>query len=325
MKKVCFFMLLFASSVCFAEVPQWVKTPEKTYPTSKYIRAIGEGTSIKSAQNAALADISLFFNTQIEVITVAIEKMKQENKEQFSSSQSYEQTANISSTAEFFGVKFTDAYYDKKHDKYSVLGYIDKDEAAQVYKSHISSLMQTVNSYRESAKKEKEPFLQVSSLAKAKKASDLAQQYINIETIIFPADTQKFQKELIIISLIPSELDELKKQMTFSITMNQGEKKFSPIFSCVAGILESKGCSYSEVESKYKIIIDLSCIEENYEAGPFVRASTEVLIENADGNGVYSYSKAFPRTGSTTMEKAYTRAVTKIKQDFEENLLTEFE
>ena len=106
--------------------------------------------------------------------------------------------------------------------------------------------------------------------------------------------------------------------------MNQQEQKYDPLFSCVAGVLEAIGCSYSLEDSKYKIIIDVSCIEEEYEAGPFVRASADVIIVNNNGNGVYSYSKAFPRTGSTTMEQAYTRAITKIKQDFEENFLAEF-
>lgn len=344
LKKVNFFLLLFVSAACFAEVPQWIKNPEKIYPTSKYIRAIGEGTSIKSAQTSAIADIALFFNTKIDVITTAVEEMKEisssgsgekdnKNKKsgnnqgeqtQFFSSKSLQQITNISSTAEFFGVKFTDAYYDKKSDKYSVLGYIDKNEASQVYISRIDALMQTVNSYRVYVEQESEPFLCASALANAIKFSDLAQHYIDIETIIFPAEKEKFQNDLNVIAQLPVELAAVKKQMTFSIIMNQNEKRFDPLFSCVSGVLESKGCSYSVSDSEYQIIIDVSCIEENYESGPFVRSSIDVLILNNFGNGVYSYSKAFPRIGSTTMEQAYTRTITKIRQDLEENLLAEF-
>ena len=325
MKKLCSFFLLFVCVSCFAEVPQWIKNPEKVFPTSKYIRAIGEGTSIKAAQNAALTNISLFFDTKIEVLTVAVEKMKQNEQEQFSSSQDFEQVTNISSAAEFFGIKYTEPYYDKKSDKYSVLCYIDKEEASKVYKSRIDTLMQTINSYRDYSKKESEIFLKASYLAKSKKISDLVQHYINLEAIMFPSETQKYQNELKIISELPTELDSLKKQMMFSIKMNQNEKKFDPISTCIAGILESKGYSNSVSNSEYKIFVDISCIEENYEAGPFVRASADIFIVNKNEKSVYSYSKTFPRIGSTTMEKAYTRAITKIRQDLEENFLVELE
>ena len=105
--------------------------------------------------------------------------------------------------------------------------------------------------------------------------------------------------------------------------MNQKDKRYDPIFSTVASILERDGYAYSLKDSNYKIIIDVSALEETYETGPFVRASLDILIVNNAGNGVYTYSKAYARTGSKTWEQAYTRAVSKIKQDLEENFLSE--
>ena len=204
-----------------------------------------------------------------------------------------------------------------------VIAYINKKEAAQIYTLRINALMEAVNAYRDYARGEREPFLAVQALHKAKVISNLAEKYIHNETIIIPADTEKWQNALKTISLIPAEQNALKKYVTFSIQMSRKDKRFDPIFSTVAALLEKKGYAYSVSNSNYKIIIDISCLEESYATGEFVRPSVDVLIVNGAGAGVYTYSKALPRTGSKTMEQAYTRAVGKIKQNLEENFLAE--
>ncbi|MCR4953089.1 MAG: hypothetical protein K6A43_03345 [Treponema sp.] len=325
--KTYFFLIfcfLFISSFLFAEVPLWLKQPEKLYPSNQYIKAIGEATSVKSAQSAALETISLYFDTKTEIVTVAVEQIKSlktNQNEKLSRNQSLEKITNITSNAEFFCVNFTEPFYDKKTDKYSVLAYIEKAEAAKIYTNRIQILMEIVQSYRNFANNETEIFLSSEALKKANALCSIISQYITNETIIVGADKTKFKKELETIAAVYSDFASIKKQMTFSIKLNQEEKKFDSLFSTVASVLEKEGYSYSLVDSEYKIIIDISCIEENYETGPFVRASLDVFILNREGKGVYTYSKAYPRFGSTTMEKAYTRTITKVKQDLEENFL----
>ena len=202
-----------------------------------------------------------------------------EGKTDFSASQSLNQAIKISSNAEFFCLQFTDSYYNKKFDKFTVLAYINKKEAAQIYTSRINALMEGVNAYRNYAKDENEPFLAVNALHKAKVLSNLAEKYIHNEMIIVPSDTEKWQDSLKTISLISAEHNALKKDVTFSIHLTQKDQKFDPIFSTVAGILEKYGYAYSLANSNYKIIIDISCIEESYETGEFVRPSVDVHTE----------------------------------------------
>ncbi|MBQ8014075.1 MAG: hypothetical protein IJ257_06755 [Treponema sp.] len=329
MKRTTLFLCLvtFIAGAAFcADIPSWVKNPEKDFPDSAYIKALGEGSSVKKAQDSALSDISLFFDTKIDYLKVAVDSAREimvDDKSVFTSDESYKKITQITSSSEFFCVKFTESYYDKKSDKFSALAYINKKEASQIYASRISALMESVNAYRAFAQKEKEPFIAVQALQKAKVLSKLAESYIHNETIIIPSDSEKYQNDLKTIALIPSEIAAIKKGVTFSIKMNQKERKFDPIFSTVASILEKYGYAYSVSNSAYKILIDISCIEESYDAGEFVRPSVDVLIMNNAGSGVYTYSKAFQRIGSKSMEQAYTRTVTKIKQDLEENFLAE--
>ena len=326
MKKLSFLIIVLVSFSSFADVPSWLTKADKLYPAAEYVKAIGEGTSIKTAQNQAISQISLFFDTKSEVVAEALKKSEavlEDGRSVFSMSQSLKQNIKISSEADFFCVQFTDAYYSKKSDRYSVLAYINKENAAKVYNSRISAMMEAVKSYRNYAQSSDEPFLAASALHKADVISKIAEKYIHNETLLVPLDTAKWQESLRTISLIPAEHNAIKRNVTFSILLNQKEKVFDPIFSTVASILEKQGFAYSVADSNYKIILDISCVEESYDAGDFVRPLVDVLIVNRAGSGVYTYSKALPRIGSKNMEQAYTRAVTKIKQDLEENFLAE--
>ncbi|EID84235.1 hypothetical protein MSI_23010 [Treponema sp. JC4] len=327
MKRISiFFSFLLINYICFADIPLWLKQPEKVFPQNEYIRAMGEGTSEKLAQNSALTGISQFFNTKVEVLTVAVKESNaiiSEDKQRFDSKQSFSQIAKITSTAEFFCVYFTEPYYDKKSDKYSVLAYINRSEALKIYKSRITAIMDSIEEYESYSKNEIEPFLILSLLKKEQTLAVLAEKYIQSEILLVPSDSEVYKKDLQTISHIKPQVDKLKTQMTFSINMIQKEPVYNPVFSTIASILEKDGFAYSISGAKYQIIVDIDCIEESYEAGQFVRPSVDIAIVNNSGNGVYTYSKAFPRIGSKTTEQAYTRAVTKINQDLKDNFLQE--
>ena len=315
-------------SLCFAETPpSWLLKPEKDFPSKEYLREIGEGSSVNAAKSAALAALSLYFDTRVETVTQAVKRMDSvlaEGSETFSKSQSIAQVSKISSSAEFFCVNFTDPYYDKKRDKYFSLACINKKEAAGVYKARIAAASEAVESLYSRAKKEPDFFLKAAALQKAKAFSVVGERYIKMETLLVPSDSSSYQETLKEFSRLDSEILSLKKDLTFSIQMNQKEKKYDPIFSTVASVAEKRGFSYSLSNANYKIVIDLSFVEEDYDAGPFVRSNVDILIVSKSGSGVYSYSKAYPRTGSKTMDMAYSRAVFKINQDLEENFLANF-
>ena len=100
MKVSLFIVMIFSSALCFAEVPSWLKHPEKEFPTSEYIRSIGEGSSEKIAKNSAIADVSLYFDAKTDVLTSAVKNSSavlSGDKAVFTTSQSYSQIANIRS------------------------------------------------------------------------------------------------------------------------------------------------------------------------------------------------------------------------------------
>lgn len=326
MRRFFVTIVALASAFCFAEAPSWLKKPEKDYPTSQFVRAIGEGASQKQAQNDALSSISRYFDTKTEVITGSIKEMNatiEGDETRFSSAQAFRQVSSISSSAEFFCVNFTEGFYNEKTGKYSILAYINKNEAAKIYRDRISNLLDAISSYQNYAKTENETFLAAMALHKALKLSDVTQKYIAAEGKLVPADSGKYLNEEKKLHLLESEYSSLKKQMTFSITMTNSDSRYDGVFTSMSQILSERGYSYSLKNSAYKIVLDISAGEESTQAGEFVRPSVNVLVVNNAGNGVCTYSKSFSKIGGKSLEQAHSRAAAKISADLKENFLAE--
>ncbi|MBR1404245.1 MAG: LPP20 family lipoprotein [Treponema sp.] len=327
MKQLLVVFFSFVSAFCFsAEVPSWLTRPENEYPTSHFIRAIGEGASLKQAQNSALSAISLYFDAKTEVLTQTLKESKSVLEgavSSFSTNQSYSQISNISSTADFFCVNFSESYYSEKTGRYSVLAYINKKDASKIYRDRISYLMSTIYSCQQYAKDEKETFSASQALHKAIKLSELTRKYIDAEMTIVPSDVGNYQSELAAINTITEMYTNLKKQMTFSVVMTKNDVRYGGVFTTISSILSERGYSYSLANSNYKIEMDISSVEEHAPAGEFVRPSITILVVNNAGNGVYTYSKNFSKIGGKTLEQAYSRSSSKISADLKENFLAE--
>ena len=301
------------------KAPAWLTDdPHLIYSENEYLTAIGEGNSDSLARDDALNKLSQYFDTKVHSEGLAI---RATNDSSFSSSSL--QTVSVESEADLFCVNFTDSFFDKKNAKYFILAYINKKEAAEIYRSKIEALLSSITQNQKNARNEREVFFKALLLRKSAEFCESAEKYIQYETALIHDDVEKYKPALVDMTKIFSELDSLKPQLTFSITMNQKEKRFNPVFSTLAEALEKQGFSYSVNDSMYRIIADISCEEEVYETGPFVRPSLDVLIVNKNGEGLYTYSKAYGRTGAKTMEQAYTRSVSKITKDLAENFMTE--
>lgn len=334
MKKYTFaFMLIFCSAFVFAKTkqsekaPNWLTNTEKAYPVAKYIRAVGEGSSSRQAQNDALSAVSLYFDTKTEILSVAVKEAQSVlsgDAETFSQSQGFSQMVNVSSNADFFCVQFTDPYYDKKRDTFYVLAYIDKANVASIYSSRIAFLLESIGSYRSLAHGEGELFRAAGYLHKANVLASLAAQYIQSLVVVVPEDAPKYKDALSSLARIPEELARLKKNMSFSIRISPEEQRYDPIFATISNILEEQGFVYAAREAQYALFAAVSCIEETYDVGDFVRASVVLTVTDAGGNAVYSYSKTYPRISGTTLEHTYTRAIHKVQTDLEEHLFSEY-
>lgn len=312
-------------SLVFSVAPSWLHNKNKVYPADKFISAIGEGSSEQKARAEAAAAISQYFDTKINVFTTAAEKFESvqvSGGTKTAGTQSLDQIIKISSSAEFFCLNYTAPYYDKKRDTFHVLAYINKQDAAKIYKSRIQVLSDSMDTFRAAAKKASEPFNSVLYMQKAIALSVLADQYIRAETTIVPSDAAGFESRLAIIKQLPLELDKYKKHSSFSVKLKGSKaEKFKSLTSVVSNILEKRGYIYKDSNAHYAILIDIDADELMYEIGPFVKPSLKISVNSASDTPLYSYSQTYSRTNGKTMDIAYHMANAKIKKDLEANFL----
>lgn len=322
---VIFFLSIFLQSVFSASVPDWLKKTDEVYPHDEFIYALGEGNSERKAQNNAIAQIALQFNTKVKVVNTAISDLhsSQENdKSSYSKMDEFHQDLTTVSEAEFYCLKFTSTYFEKKQKKYYVLAYINRAEAFEIYLSKILPLKKEIDFLMQNAKTESEPLYKVLLYHRAAIMGEIVKVYIANATTIYPKKANSFDDILTLIEDINSLNTKQTNKITFSV--NCDNPKGKNLIPGLSSILEASGFVYTTKNPVYHIHISVSFNEESYEAGEFVRPSILITVQNKDGNTIDSYSKIYPRYTHGTIENSYNLAVLRVQRDLEENFMSNY-
>lgn len=161
---------LFAKAVVY---PDWFTEEglDELYPSEKYIREKGEGSTKQAAENDAVSYIARYFETEAKVSSVSEINAVQANGETDITEKTNIRN-EISSNIKLFGVKFTEAFYLKKQKTYYVVAYIDKEDAWNRYESEVESERDSFISYYENAMGEENPIDKIKLLNDAIPSSD---------------------------------------------------------------------------------------------------------------------------------------------------------
>ena len=79
MRKTIYLITLniLYSAFCYAAAPAWKLNLEKQFPSEKFVRAIGEGTTESVAKKSALAELSGYFSQTIIAESESYQKIHQ--------------------------------------------------------------------------------------------------------------------------------------------------------------------------------------------------------------------------------------------------------
>lgn len=317
--------LFITFNLSAAKNPVWLISPEKEFPSKDFIRAKGEARTEKKAKTEALAEIALNFKANARIINKSIQDLEifsDDDRSNYSKFQSVHQEMEISSDVDLFCVQFTDSFYNKKLKTYSVLAYIDRNEASKLLQAKIEPLKEEVKKIFLFAKNETENLYIIFDYQRAKGYAELVQKYIEDVIVIKPSLINVYENDLSLVSEINSFSLAQKNKISFYAFCE--EKRYSAVVSGLASSLEKSGFIYNKNKKNadYLIDIKISFREEEYDIGKFVRPDVIATVSNKKGEAVASYSKAYPRYGGyDNYESAYNLALVRITQDFDENFL----
>jgi len=322
----CLYFFIFSEAL-FSQnsIPSWYADTELEYPGSRFIAAVGEGKNRADAENAALAAISLFFNTRTDVRNEVIREFNEavtNNTTDFSKKTYITENAVVRSEQEFLGVRFATPFLVQKRQIWAALAYIDRAEASRTYESKISINMASINNMAADASNESEPLYACGLLFRAIKIAGVTEEYIKTAAVIDPSSTAKYSTYITQIQNIRSRYRTNRDRLTFTVNANSTDST-GRIERKLQELLEANGCIVSARNPQYTVSVRLNMSEENSESGLiFIRSGITVRVEGKN-KSLFSYSKNYQRYGHATLNGAYNRAFMAIEQDLEENFTTQ--
>jgi hypothetical protein len=243
-----------------------VSEAKKVFPPEKFIRAIGEGSSITLAKKSALSELSSFFEQTIQTKIYATKKITQNNfvVEEFSNIQ---QDFLSSTNIEIYQVEYSDIYFNKKNQRYYVCAYINKENLWNFILKKIDSNILNSNIILEEIKNQSEPLRKVFYYKKIKDCYYEFYKVYQIALCTYPNKCDNFTE---FSKILNGEIIKLKKLIgEISVKINTTGDKRKIIESKIFQLLAKTGFLISSQKGMYQL-------------------NTEIFLDENEFNGIYS-------------------------------------
>jgi hypothetical protein len=170
--------------------PDWVRNAQKTFPSSRYLSAVGSGKSTGEAENAAIASIARIIKQNVSSTLVTTEKDAVSSTGASSNQSTVDEIIETYAVVDaLVGVKIAEFWWDKNDIVYA-LAYVDKQEAAQYY---LRKMNENENEIMEKISVAKNSLGQFSSFSLALQALSLAEENEQYIDILYAMDAKTAQ------------------------------------------------------------------------------------------------------------------------------------
>lgn len=182
-------LLLFASALGAAKLPEWTSGASAKYPADKYLVGVGIGTDLDAARSNARAEIAKIFQTRI--VQLSQETTKERSAKGgadagFASEASNELTTRTSTDDVLQGAEIAETYFDKKKKTYYALSVLDKGKTRQNLTREITDLEETAETQIKLSKKAVTVVDEIRALTAALKAVDAKDALLVKKRIVDP-------------------------------------------------------------------------------------------------------------------------------------------
>ncbi|MGC8653967.1 MAG: LPP20 family lipoprotein [Candidatus Kryptoniota bacterium] len=285
--------------------PVWIDHPEKNYPSSDYLVAVGTGDSRKEAENVALANLSKIFESNIKLDETInsrySELIKSESQSSLENKTDVNKQISVSSNQILYNVRYPEAFTDNLGKVY-VLAVLEREPTAEIYMKSITDNERRIYRLINSGNDNSDPLKKYAYYEAANVVSQVNNRLINQMRIINPgyqyADTLNN----------PDKINELCKSaqeripFVISVRGNDSDK----VIPVIAGAVNQLGFPVAQ-----KGALKIQCSERVEEIDlnrpeKFVRWSYEFSILDSTGKVIISALEN-GREGHVTYGEAVAR------------------
>lgn len=274
------------------------------FSSSAYIAVRGYGQDAVSAEHNALAGVSRYFSSRISVNTAEKTLVTDHG-----SKSRLEDVTRILSDTTLFAVRYTKARFNKEQKNYEVIGYINREEAWQIYAPKVQQAAEAFSGLYAMGKQQNSDFRQALFLLQAREAaqsSDL-RSMLQFAYTLYPKSITIFADVQENLDTLPILLKNIQAQHTVQVHCTDDDT--SQITAAVREILTDLGFSVTadQQAARYVCALDLTKNKTALPAGIFFIPSLTITIFENQRTPLFSYSKTLNRIGASTESAAQQR------------------
>jgi len=320
MRKTIYLITLniLYSALCYAAAPAWKLNLEKQFPSEKYVRAIGEGTTESTAKKSALAELSAYFSQTIIAETESYQKIRQAGAGNQTNSDLRESVI-IHSDTELFCVRYTDVWTEPKSKKIYVCAFIERKEAWDLITQKMKGLEDKCNQLSKLANNEKEPFKKLLLLTKIRSLYSEYSELYEKAVALFPKRGEQFEAFIRKMDGYMNELMLLKASTAIQVKVS-GDKGNS-IYSKITELLMQKGFLISS-DGRYQLSATVNWNEaklnEIYSAYPNIK-----ILITGNGRTFASFNGECEKVAAYNQESLQRSAIFRLEELLEESFIKE--
>ena len=314
--------------------PEWVDNAKTVYPETKYVSAVGEGTSRTAAEDAALGNLSKLFSTTVSVTQTITDRYKAVFTDDSSSgsqdSDMMEQILTSSKQSSLVGAKIDDVWQNADGQYYAV-AIMNKQTTSLFYANKIRQQTEDIENLIAAAKKAATPLEAYADYSFAVVIAEVNNEMLSLLSVVDPVAWKLNQPSYGSSNSIKLAASEVAQKITIKVTVeNDQNNRINSAFSSVFNNMNFKvwkGLA-SDKTPDYLLNIAFSLedvvLKNNdnkfcryYINADFVEVNTgktltTYSVNGRDGN--VSYAEAVQKTLRTAEKR--------IKQEYQANLET---
>jgi hypothetical protein len=307
------------------EPPLWVGNLEAAFPGGAYIAVRGASGNLETVKEAALRELSLYFQTQVSSRTDLSESYREQNGATSQSVQLEQQTL-IQTETQLFAVRYTDPWQSPSTGLWETVAYIDRNEAWTLFEPRLSSKTAPFMAVFEAAESDPEPmrrFFRYRAAAVHDTAAMLA--YLDFAQILSPVRTAALSPVRDAIAALSQKTDQAR--FDASVRIECPVDMDGIILAALTRALSGEGFPVTADMSAAGTVCIAAVDEgmETREAGTFYNPALTVSVIGITGEALFSLTLKAPRQSAVNPAIARRRGYTALAGEIQNKFHSEFE
>jgi hypothetical protein len=325
-KIMCLFyagMAALLAACAGTPAPVWTENMEAVFPAGQYLAALGTSGSRETLEQAALAALSAYFQTQVSSRTDLAESYAEENGA-VSQSLRLEQQTLVRTETELFAVRYTDPWQNSA-GTWEMVAYIDRNEAWTLFEPRLAAKTAPFMALFGAAEADAEPLRRFFRY-RAALDSDPAPltAYLTFAGVLNPERAAAFRPVREAVAALPQRLNQAKFEASLFVDCPVDLDGMTA--TALTAVLSAEG--FPVTQDRNAAAICRAAVDEGAEqreGGTFYNMKLTLAITGTSGAPLFSMTIAAPRQSATNPDIARRRAYTALAGAIQVQFHSEFE